>query len=191
MAVVPLFASLGLIAITGSALWVFHLVRPWASLSGTGGFWLDMAGLSTGLALTGGSMWFNWRFIFLRAPGVAMFNVFFSCLSFWLVGMWMLPWANLTFDPGPSKRVSAVVRECVYNSQRLRSGGYTATEFRGLKVESTESGLGPQSFISRSALRADQLCPDEGTVVTMSLHPGRLGVPWVDDIEWPTPHTLP
>ena len=187
----PPLSTMGLIGLTGTALWVFRLARPWAPLSGVSGFWLDIAGLATGLGLTGGSMWFNWRFVFRRAPGLAMLNVLFSCLSFWLVGMWMLTWANLTFDPGPSRRVSAVVRECVYNSQSLRLGGHTAIEFRGLKVEFTESGLGPETLINRSALRADQLCPDVGTVVTLRLHPGRLGIPWVDDIEGPTAPALP
>jgi len=163
-------------AITGAAFWGFRIQRPyWPSL---GGFWLDISGALTGLGLAAMSMWFNRRFVFRRFPGLAMWNVGLSSISFVFVGMWMVPWVNLTLDPGPSRRIQAVVRECVYSTQRFRVG-QSAERFRGWRVASADA---PVDFIGQSALPPTQDCPGVGTVITMNLHPGRLGVPWVDAV---------
>ena len=75
--------------------------------------------------------------------------------------------------------MTAEVRKHVYR----RSGRLsTRTYFAGIDVTSTDSALG-NSFVGRTAFPRGAE-PPVGAVVTMILHAGYLGIPWVDGLAW-------
>jgi hypothetical protein len=63
---------------------------------------------------------------------------------------------------------------------RVPSGRY----FAGVDIASTDPEV-DQMMLAREALPGS--APPPGTVITMNLHAGRLGVPWVDGVDWSSP----
>ena len=88
-------------------------------------------------------------------------------------------------------------RELRHN-YRTSGGRYSSrrTYFASVDIASTDPEIG-QMMLARKALPGST--PPPGAVITMNLHPGHLGVPWVDGVDWsiplppsaPSPHLSP
>jgi hypothetical protein len=183
-----ILASVALMgAVVLCAEWLFHLGRPSALVSDLR---FAAAVVPVGLGLLGVSVVINWRLLRASVPVFAAMNVAFSIVCVWFVAMPLVTWVNVALDRGDPRRVTAVVRSHGYRTATSRYSRPTRY-FAGVDVTSTDEGLG-NAFVDRSALPGgpdDR--PAEGTVLTMSLHPGRLGIPWVDDLLWSDPSQVP
>jgi hypothetical protein len=182
-------------AIMGGAYWGLRIQRPpymWLPYrSLPTDVLLETVGGSIGLGIAAAGM----RFV--RRSDIRAFVVFAICSvglsfpSFVLVGALVGPWVNITLDRSPARRVKAVMRGSVFEvpmgTKYNRVIDY-APVFTGLKVEPIDA---PLTFIARSVLPEVEELPAKGAIITMTLHPGRLGFPWVDDVAWPRPDDLP
>jgi hypothetical protein len=179
------------VALMGAILlvpeWLFDLGRPSALVSDLR---FALAVVLVGLGLLCVSVVVNWRLFRASFLVFAAMNVTFSLVCVWFVAIPLVTWVNVALDRGDSRRVSGVVRGHVYRTA-IRRYSRSTTYFAGLQVVSTDEGLG-NVFVDRSALpRGPDDRPPEGTAVTMTLHAGRLGIPWVDDLLWLDPSQVP
>jgi hypothetical protein len=137
----------------------------------------------SGLAALVVSVWLNVRIAARWSPKLAVFNVATSMGLVFILAMKAVTWADVQLDDGPSRRIEAKVVEQAYRASHGARYTSNVTHFAGLDISSADPAVG-DTLLKKSALPQGRALPVPGDVVTMNVHPGWLGIPWVDEVEW-------